>query len=538
MISNNDTFNEIYPLCSHVLGAEDWACLTETFGKNLSPKVFADKLVSGEGAVAIPAYLSELARLEWCYHSVSLNQTEIRKEVDTVELNPSLEVLKLSWRLVHLLGTENRVSWVEPEQGEEWVFIWRDLNSSDIKVVAATDSDLLALKIVVDEIAIEEAAIIGKVPVVSIHEILSQAAQKGLILMPRSRIVRNAANLSQRNEPPGQCIRADKFSIQWHITNTCDLHCQHCYDRTKRSPLTLEQGFKVLDNLYIFCKTHHVEGHVCFSGGNPFLSPHFLKLYFRAVEKGFSTSILGNPVPRQQLATITAIQFPGYFQVSLEGLHDHNDTIRGKGNFDRVIEFLTVLRELGVSSAVMLTLTADNIDQVIPLAEILRDKADYFTFNRLSPVGEGARLKLPGREQYIAFLTSYVDAAQDNPILGFKDNLINIELHKRGMEFFDGCGGFGCSAAFNFVIVLPDGEVHACRKFPSLIGNVTQQTLNDIYDSTLAQRYRQGSSACQACPLKSVCGGCLAVTQGCGLKIFEDRDPFCFFDGADRAKIK
>ena len=34
------------------------------------------------------------------------------------------------------------------------------------------------------------------------------------------------------------------------------------------------------------------------------------------------------------------------------------------------------------------------------------------------------------------------------------------------MEPFGGCTGFGCGAAFNFMAVLPDGEVHACRKVP------------------------------------------------------------------------
>ncbi len=145
-------------------------------------------------------------------------------------------------------------------------------------------------------------------------------------------------------------------------------------------------------------------------------------------------------------------------------------------------------------------------------------------------MGEGAALTLPARDDYIAFLESYVKATKHNPILGLKDNLINILRNKRGIKPFGGCTGYGCGAAFNFLAALPDGEVHACRKLPSPIGNLFNQSIEEIYDSEIAQRYRSGSSACRACSIRPVCGGCLASAHSHGLNIFEDKDPFCFMD--------
>ncbi|HUL01378.1 MAG TPA: thio(seleno)oxazole modification radical SAM maturase SbtM, partial [Nitrospirota bacterium] len=244
--------------------------------------------------------------------------------------------------------------------------------------------------------------------------------------------------------------------------------------------------------------------------------------------RGFSTAILGNPAPAEQIAELVAIQMPSFYQVSLEGLQEHNDAIRGTGNFDRVLAFLKVLKELNVSSMVMLTLTSKNINQVIPLAEILRGKVDIFHFNRLSMVGEGAKLTPPDARQYRSFLESYINAARTNPIMGIKDNLINIIKLEHGDSSFGGCTGHGCGAAFNFVSLLADGEVHACRKFPSLIGNIHQQSLSEIFDSDLAHRYRAGSAACRTCTLRPVCGGCLASAHSHDLNVFKDKDPFCF----------
>ena len=231
---------------------------------------------------------------------------------------------------------------------------------------------------------------------------------------------------------------------------------------------------------------------------------------------------------------ITAVETPAFYQVSLEGLRAHNDHVRGAGHFDRVMEFLDVLSDLGIYSMVMLTLTRDNIDQVLPLAETLKGKADLFTFNRLSMVGEGANLRLPSKERYMDFLEKYLEEAEVNPVISLKDNLFNVLLHEKGSDLFGGCAGYGCGAAFNFMCVLPDGEAHACRKFPSPIRNVLRERIAGVYDSNAANRYRSGSLACRSCVIRPVCGGCLAVSHSLGLDIFEERDPFCFMDNPSK----
>lgn len=76
--------------------------------------------------------------------------------------------------------------------------------------------------------------------------------------------------------------------------------------------------------------------------------------------------------------------------------------------------------------------------------------------------------------------------------------------------------------------LLPDGEVHACRKFPSLLGNIANSDLIEIYDSNEAERYRQGPTACRKCKIRNSCGGCPAVSYGFGLDPLEDLDPYCF----------
>lgn len=320
------------------------------------------------------------------------------------------------------------------------------------------------------------------------------------------------------------------FTLQWHLTNACPFHCRHCYDRSNREELNLEQARGVLANLQEFCRQSRVAPRLSLSGGDPLVYRHFWELYQDIAQARVFTSILGNPIPPATLRKLLAIHRPVYYQVSLEGLREHNDAIRGRGHFDLVMAFLAEARTAGLETHVMLTLTRANLDQVIPLGEQLRGLTGRFTFNRLAQVGEAKNLAAPTQEEFRAFLHRYLAARRTNPVLGFKDNLFNILRWQQGRRSLPGCTGFGCGAAFNFLALLPDGEVHACRKFPSPLGHICTESLQAIYHSATAGKYRMGSQACAACRLKKSCGGCLAVAHGCGLEPLQARDPYCFAD--------
>ena len=520
--------SHLFPVCRALMGPKAWMRLLKACGGIARPESLAARLAALMNPAGATDFLPELARLEWARHEASLAAAPAANKTGRFTLNPTLDLLALTWRLCGLVSPAKNSPPAAPQPGVEHAMVWRHPATGETLVQAAEDADLLALKVIVEEIPLAKAARAAKASVPVVENALWRAADKGILLAPVSRIRRDPALFPIPAGTPAAFVASPTFLIQWHITQACDLHCKHCYDRSKRSPLTPRQGLKVLDDLRRFCRDRRVRGHVCFTGGNPFLYPKFADLWRAAAERGFPTSILGNPVPRAALEKLLLIQRPPYYQVSLEGLPEHNDRIRGAGHFARTIEFLGVLRDLEVESIVMLTLSRDNLAQVLPLAERLRGHAGHFTFSRLSQVGEGAALAMPSREAYAAFLEEYATAAESNPMLTLKDNLFNIVRRRRGEAPFDGCTGYGCGAAFSFVAVLPDGEVHACRKFPSPIGNLLRQDLGEIYDSEAARRYRAGCRACADCALRPTCGGCMAIAFGRGLNVFEDRDPYCF----------
>ncbi|MEW6489136.1 MAG: thio(seleno)oxazole modification radical SAM maturase SbtM [Thermodesulfobacteriota bacterium] len=513
-----------FPLCRSLLGEDRWVELEAACARDFGGLTLSRAIPRLGSRLGLPEFLAELVSLEETLGALRSARSPLPVPAQRTA-NPSLVAREVRWRgLADLLQGSPAAA---PRPGDAVVLAWRTPGEGGERLREATPADLLALKIVAEELDVRRVAQETGVSPGDLEDLLRGAEAQGLILAPPSGLRRDPGAFPRGEE---RFLTAATFTLQWHVTQACDLRCAHCYDRSERAPLGLDQGLRVLDELFDFCRERHVSGQVTFSGGNPLLHPDFLRLYGGAWERGFVAGILGNPAPRQRIEELVAVARPDFFQVSLEGLEEHNDRIRGPGHFERTLEFLDALGDLGVYSMVMLTLTRENMDQVLPLGEVLRGRTGVLHFNRLSPVGEGARLALPEPGAYADFLEAYLEAAARNPVLGIKDNLFNPLLRARGRAPFGGCTGHGCGAAFNFLSLLADGEVHACRKFPSPVGDVREQALGAIYDSPRAAQYRAGCLECRECDLRAACGGCLASASGQGLDPFSRRDPFCSRD--------
>ncbi len=72
----------------------------------------------------------------------------------------------------------------------------------------------------------------------------------------------------------------DSFYIQWHITNVCNLRCQHCYqdDFSKKTDLDWARLKKISDNLLNSMREWKKEACIHLTGGEPLLKPELFPL--------------------------------------------------------------------------------------------------------------------------------------------------------------------------------------------------------------------------------------------------------------------
>jgi len=521
------SLERIYAASRRAMGKTAWRALAG--GRPHASEV--PGLVDGE-----QPYLADLARLEWAMEQARCSVCEVPAR-GPLRPVPGLEIVQVAWQgLPGLIGGRD----VLPEAGDELVLVLPQFDGG-VRCRAADADDLLALKMASEGLDPLEVARQEDAPAGALWEVLYRARARGLLAGtlpgPGPLLVRHPRDFP-RPEPgdddssktPQQAYAAGTFTLQWHITQRCDLNCRHCYDRSERADVDLDTGLRVIDETAAFCRGRGVEGQISFIGGNPLLHPHFMDFYRAARRADLDAAVLGNPCSGSRLDQMAALGGPVFFQVSLEGLEEHNDHIRGPGHFQRTLAFLDLLQERGVPAHVMLTLTRANMDQVLPLARLLQGRADSVTFNRLALMGQGASLSCADPAAFWVFLEDYLRAARDMSHLRLKDNLFNLLLHQHGEPLAGGCTGHGCGAAFNFLALLSDGRAHACRKLDSPVGDMHESGLAAVYDGEAAAAWRRGSLACRGCAVRAVCGGCLAVAAGMGLDPLRERDPYCWLE--------
>ena len=127
----------------------------------------------------------------------------LRLSINQLTVNPSLHLLRLSWKgLTSLLTTAEDGSTPAPESGEEYVIVWRHPRTGEALVRPATDEDLLVLKMVAEEVAPSQLAGAGQVKGQELDAAVDRAVKRGLLLAPPSRIRRDPSDF-----PMGAHIR-------------------------------------------------------------------------------------------------------------------------------------------------------------------------------------------------------------------------------------------------------------------------------------------------------------------------------------------
>jgi radical SAM protein with 4Fe4S-binding SPASM domain len=327
-------------------------------------------------------------------------------------------------------------------------------------------------------------------------------------------------------------LRPKTFTLQWHITERCNWHCKHCYqsEEYKKEELSLAQ-MKVVFNQYILLikhlGIHRNSAFINVTGGEPFMRKDFFEFLKYLHKKGhlFNLGILSNGsfITKKNAKKLKSLGV-SYYQISIEGLEEYNDSIRGKGSFKKIIRAIKILNSEGIRTHTSLTLTNDNIKDIPELCNIL-EKAGTHKINtrRLIPIGTGTQFK----NQIIEPL-----ALQNYYILSKK---INENFKKEGKEFYI---HIGCeSGVFNdevlnekekkncaiidgrIITVMSNGDVLPCRRLPVVIGNVINQNLFELwYSSNFLWELRNLNNAhpfCKKCKNFDSCFGgakCLTYT--------------------------
>ncbi len=329
----------------------------------------------------------------------------------------------------------------------------------------------------------------------------------------------------------------DEFYFQWHITERCNKHCNHCYQNghpARDLPLTdLEL---VIDQMQEVLVKWERKGSLSLTGGEPFVRQSELFDIMNRVDEipsfAYYDILTNGSLISDDIATTLKKQRKlRRVQVSLEGSKPEiNDAIRGDGSYQETLNAIRKMKRHGLTVSVMTTISRYNYKDIPSLIEILNDEGvDTFAMERLIPEGRGESLRnqlLSPVELKELYERIYEIAVQKNDtrILLYRPLFTLVAPD-------DSSVGALCSVGNNALTIMPDGTVYPCRRLPIPIGNILTDGLYSIwYDSEFLWKIRDPKNMqgkCRNCELLANCRGCRAMAYFCSGDYMAE-DPQCW----------
>lgn len=302
--------------------------------------------------------------------------------------------------------------------------------------------------------------------------------------------------------------------LQWHVTERCNLDCAHCYqERDPGLERPFEDLLKVLDQFIVLLDRigPQSRGHITLTGGEPFLRPDFLRLLetVAALKPRICFAVLTNgSMVDEEMAWRLAKLGPGFVQVSLDGTESTHDAVRGEGSYQRTITAARNLARARIPTYISFTAHRDNYREFAAVVRIGRKLgAARVWADRLVPIG-GCRLETLSKDETRHFIHIMRESREEARKGWFSHT--HVPMH-RALQFLDGGWPYRCTAGGTLITVQPNGDVYPCRRMPSLVGNVFERPLDEIYfESPLLAALRDRkriSEGCENCPHESECRG-------------------------------
>lgn len=288
------------------------------------------------------------------------------------------------------------------------------------------------------------------------------------------------------------------------ITECCNLNCSHCYLASKGTETLSSKDIRfIIDNLEsIGCKR------ITISGGEPFYVPEiFEEIVKYAASKDFYIAVVTNGTlfDRVNLDVLKKID---YIQVSLDGLKDTHDKIRGIGTFDMVMNGISFLLGYGYQEKIAAQMTVSSINQYefFDVYNLILKLNIKMSVERVTIVGNAMNYNMLDFDQYVKIL----DCVIDNTLLS-SDPLVNVrKLQRLGINPRYVPLDVGCSAGRNGIAIEVDGDVLPCVRIRKSCGNMFSTDLNSIISSDEYKKYAIPNGQCNKCNYSDICGGCKA----------------------------
>lgn len=326
------------------------------------------------------------------------------------------------------------------------------------------------------------------------------------------------------------------MNITIDVTSKCNLRCKHCRVNEIEYDMPLEEiktAFKKLSDF-------KPRG-VFISGGEPLIREDIVDIVKESKKLAPVTVLNTNSLLLTEKKLKDLIEAGlNYIQVSVDGIEEQHDYIRGKGTYRKTIEKLKMINKysdkikLHISSVVSLK----NIDYMEEFArqilEVEKINVQILGFKRFIPnnvLKDTASLGREGLKKLYDNLNKLQKKYKRKTTIASDMPMKNVFNEKKAFEVLKkyNMQCVGCSAGVNGISIRNNGTVTPCTLLYISCGNILKQDLNEIMEnaSMIKIKNRELKGKCGNCKYKQICGGCRAEAyQVTGDYLEEDTECF------------
>jgi len=156
--------------------------------------------------------------------------------------------------------------------------------------------------------------------------------------------------------------------LELQITDRCNLRCRHCYLGNG-----LRQDLSFNRTKRIFEEFEEIQGlRLLLSGGEPLLHPKFWEINEILRDFAFRSVLLSNgTLITQEIAKRLRVH---EVQISLDGMREGHEAIRGERTFEKAVLAIDHLQEFGIRVSIATMIHRGNLREFDALASLLRSK--------------------------------------------------------------------------------------------------------------------------------------------------------------------
>lgn len=320
----------------------------------------------------------------------------------------------------------------------------------------------------------------------------------------------------------------------WEFTLECNLRCSHCGSSAgvpRDDELSTSEAFKACEMLASTgCKE------VSLMGGEPLLRDDFAQVAGCIKQLGMKLSVVSNGTLVSRFSDTFVDLTPEVVGISLDGMKERHETIRGEGTWKKTVEAIDLLRSLGIQVTVITAVSKINFRDLPDMRELLRPKGVNWQIQTAMPFGNFRGEQTLSKEEFYATALFIAKERTREPA----DRMRVVGAHCYGYfsKILPGCGGWnGCTAGISTIGITSNGGIVGCLSLGNdrfIEGNIREKELGDIWNSPDAFAYTRKFSEkdlgdnCTRCRYGKRCGGgCSSVSMALTGKFHND--PYCFY---------